>query len=131
MAYVVACDYDKTLFEKSWPEMGDPKEDVINQLKAFKKAGAEIVLWTCREGKSLQEAISRCTNEKLEFDSINETAPSQKKYQQTKLVDNGEVFGLRKIYADIYVDDRSPGSIDYFLSLDPREECKKTENKKK
>jgi hypothetical protein len=36
---------------------------------------------------------------------------------------------LRKIYADLYVDDKSPGSIDHFLELDPKEECKKSSEK--
>ena len=69
MSYVLAVDYDGTLFEGSWPKLGDPVKDVIKQVKAFQKAGAEIVLWTCREGKSLQEAISRTSKEKIKWDS--------------------------------------------------------------
>ncbi|MFA7219196.1 MAG: hypothetical protein WC119_01655 [Synergistaceae bacterium] len=94
-------------------------------MKKFKKAGASIILWTCREGKSLQEALSRCSQEGLEFDAVNENCSAQKEYQESKLKENGDTFGLRKIFADLYVDDRSPGSIEYFLKLDPKEECKK------
>ena len=39
MSLMVAVDYDGTLFEGSWPDLGDPKKDVIKQIKAFKKAG--------------------------------------------------------------------------------------------
>lgn len=125
MAYALAMDYDGTLFEGTWPKLGDPRKDVIKQVKAFKKCGSEIILWTCREGKSLQEAISRCSEQRLSFDSINANSPEQLAYQQKKLKETGDVFGLRKIYADLYVDDKSPGSIEYFLKLDAEEECRK------
>ena len=126
MKYILAMDYDSTLFEESYPKIGKPKKDVIEQVKAFKKTGkCEIVLWTCREGKSLQEALSRTSKEGIEWDSVNETSPSQKEYQKNKLTEQGEIFGLRKIFAHLYVDDRSPGSIEYFLSLDPEKECEK------
>lgn len=121
MKYVLCIDYDGTLFEESWPKIGDPRKDVIKQVKSFKKAGANIVLWTCREGKSLQEALSRTSKEGLSFDAVNEAPQSQKDYQLSKLEENGDVFGLRKIFANLYVDDRSPGSIEHFLSLDPKE----------
>jgi hypothetical protein len=71
-------DYDGCLFTKSWTELGQPRKDVIKQTKASQKHGAEVILWTCREGKSLQEAISRCAQQGLEFDAINESCSSQK-----------------------------------------------------
>jgi hydroxymethylpyrimidine pyrophosphatase-like HAD family hydrolase len=117
MAFVIAVDYDGTIFEDSWPKLGDPRQDVIKQIKKFRKMGAEIVLWTCREGKSLQEALSRCSTEDLEFDAVNENSPSQKEYQAKVLNEKGEVFALRKIFATLYVDDRANGSIEYFLDL--------------
>jgi len=129
MLYILAVDYDGTLFEGTWPKLGSPREDVIEQTKAFIKHGAEVVLWTCRESKSLQEAVSRCTEQGLEFNAINENTTASKEYQQTKLIEKGEVFGLRKIYADIYVDDKSPGSIEYFLALNAKEECKRKQRR--
>lgn len=129
MKYIVAMDYDGTLFEGGWPDIGDPNPIVINHAKAFQKAGASIVLWTCREGNSLTEALERASKEGLSFDAVNESCPSQKSYQDAMIKANGEVFGSRKIYADIYVDDRAPGSIDHFLKLNPEEECEKNNQK--
>ena len=117
MSFIIALDYDGTIFEGTWPELGSPKKDVIKKIKELKKHGAEIILWTCREGKSLQEAISRCNKEGLEFDSINENCPSQKEIQYKTLKEDGDIYAIHKIYADLYVDDKSPGSIDYLLSL--------------
>jgi len=131
MNYILSVDYDGTLFQDSWPKIGKPVKDVINKVKDFKEAGASVILWTCREGRSLQEALSRCSKEGLEFDSVNESCPDQKKYQQKKLLENGEIFGLRKIYADLYIDDKSPGSIEYFLKLDVKQELKRIEEERK
>ncbi len=130
MNFMLGIDYDGTLFEDSWPEIGDPKQDVIDKVKEFKKSGAEIILWTCREGKSLQEALSRSSMEGIEFDAINENSPSQKKYQSEKLKENGDIFALRKIFAHLYIDDRSPGSIEHFLKLDAKTECDKIKKEK-
>lgn len=123
MPFIVAIDYDGTLFEGSYPDHGDPIQNVINKIKEFKKHGAEIVLWTCREGKSLKEAIKRCKQEGLVFDAINENAPSQLEYMKQKAKE-GSLLALRKIFADIYVDDRANGSIDYFLKIDVEATCK-------
>jgi hypothetical protein len=82
----------------------------------------EIALWTCREGKSLEEAVQRCKEQGLEFDAINDNTPQEKKYQEERAKE-GEIFATRKIYADIYVDDKSPGSIEYFLKIDVKKTC--------
>jgi len=130
MKYIAAIDYDGTLFTLSWPKLGEPRKEVIKKVKEFEKAGADIVLWTCREGKSLQEALSRCSQEGLQFVSVNESSPSAKEYQDSQLEANGDIFGLRKVYADIYVDDKSPGSIEYFLKLDAKKEVEKRSKEK-
>jgi len=122
MAYILAVDYDGTLFTGSWPELGEPKHDVINKVKEFKKHGAEIVLWTCREGISLEEAKKRCKEVGLEFISVNSNAPSQLKYM-TERAREGEEFATRKIFANFYVDDRS-NNIETFLKTNAEELCK-------
>ncbi len=45
---VIATDFDGTLCENKWPEIGEPNEEVINYLKREAKQGTKIVLWTCR-----------------------------------------------------------------------------------
>ena len=128
MAFIIAIDYDGTLFTKSWPEKGDPKQDVIDKIKEFKAEGAEVALWTCREGVALEEATKRCKEAGLEFDSINDNVPSQLEYMRKK-AEEGEIFATRKIFADIYVDDRAKGSIEFFLNIDVAATCKSFENR--
>ena len=40
------------------------------------EAGAGLILWTCREGQLLQEAVAACESWGLHFDAINESLPS-------------------------------------------------------
>jgi hypothetical protein len=117
MKYIVAVDYDGTLFTDSYPNLGNPVIPVFEKVKEFKSEGAEIILWTCREAGTLQEAIDRCNENGLTFDAVNDNAPSHSEYVVKMLKENGHIFANRKIYANIYVDDKSPGSIEYFLKL--------------
>ena len=130
MPFKVAIDYDSTLFHGSYPELGAPKEDVIAKAKELKKYGAELILWTCREGRALIEAKKRAKEVGLEFDAINANSPSQvaymkKQWDQSK----NEIFAVRKIFADVYVDDRAPGSIDFFLKIDAQATCENFEER--
>ena len=61
-------------------------------------AGQQVILWTCRCGERLTEAVEWCRMFGLEFDAVNENVR-----------DTIERYGTesRKISADVYVDDRS------------------------
>jgi hydroxymethylpyrimidine pyrophosphatase-like HAD family hydrolase len=129
MPFVIAVDYDDTLFAGTFGKDGPPNREVIEKVKEFKKQGAEVVLWTCREGSTLKNALRRCKLEGLEFDAVNSNSPSEVKYQEDMFNKHGHRFALRKIYADLYVDDKAPGSIDYFLACDVRVLCKAFEDR--
>ncbi len=126
MPFILSVDYDGTLFEGSWPEKGAPKQDVIDKVKEFKANKAELVLWTCREGKSLEEALTRCKEVGLEFDAVNANAPSQLEYMKEREAE-GEIFALRKIFANFYLDDRAY-NIDLFLKIDAKATCDRFNN---
>lgn len=70
---VIACDFDGTLCEIAWPNIGAPKEEIIAKLKEEQKNGAKAILWTCREGSELQNAIDWCAERDIFFDAINES----------------------------------------------------------
>jgi hypothetical protein len=123
MAFILAVDFDGTLFEDSWPACGKPKWDIINKVKEFKEAGAEIVLWTCREGITLEQAVQRCKEVGLEFDAVNDNAPTNQKYMEEELK-NGLVFATRKIFANFYVDDRAR-NLEIFLKIDAKNACQR------
>lgn len=93
---VVAVDFDGVLFVEAYPDIGSPIAENIELIKTLKKAGAKIILWTCRNGKSLEHALRLCWLHGLSFDAVNDNLP------ETKLKYGGDT---RKVSADIYWDD--------------------------
>ena len=97
---IYAVDFDGTLCESQWPGIGAPNLLLIEHLIKKRSKGAKMILWSCREGDHLQEAVDWCKQFGLEFDAVNENIPSMK-----------EFFGNdpRKVGATVYIDDKSVG----------------------
>jgi len=93
---IIAVDFDGTLCENKWPDIGEPNSKLIEYLKRQKAEGNKIILWTCRSGERLEKAVIWCAEQGLMFDALNENLP--------EIV---EKFGgeSRKIFAHIYIDD--------------------------
>lgn len=98
MKKAIAIDFDGTLCRNAWPKIGTPNWPVIERAKKEKELGAELILYTMREGRSLEEALSACKAWGLAFDAVNDNLPSWK-----------AVYGNnpRKIGATEYWDDRN------------------------
>lgn len=56
----IAIDFDGTLCENNYPDIGEPNWNVIYQAIQEQKHGAGLILWTCREGKLLYDAMEAC-----------------------------------------------------------------------
>lgn len=94
----IAVDFDGTLCIHEFPAIGAPIPHVIDYIKYQHKNGCKIILHTCREdgesgGDYLTQAVNWCKEQGVPIDAVNEN-PFVK-------------FGKRKIYADIYIDDRA------------------------
>lgn len=72
----IAVDFDGCICSDAYPDIGAPNWTVIGRLRAEQIAGAGLILWTCREGKLLEEAVAACSRWGLAFDAINESLPS-------------------------------------------------------
>lgn len=94
----IAVDFDGTLCENAWPKIGEPNRALIDQLKEEQKAGAVVILWTCREGRLLKEAVKWLKDNGLTCDYVNRNSQERIKAYKSD---------CRKIGADIYIDDRS------------------------
>lgn len=70
-------DFDDTLCENDYPSIGEPKQKIIDYVKRLKTNGHYIGLWTCREGKLLNEAVEWCKEQGIIFDTINENLPER------------------------------------------------------
>ena len=96
---ILAIDFDGTITVRSrFPEIGEPRIEFIEWLKSQQEEGAKLVLWTCRTGQLLDEAVKFCESFKLRFDAVNDNLPEIK-----------EQFGEnpRKVFAHVYIDDAS------------------------
>jgi len=99
MRKIIAVDFDGTLFATDYPDILWPIRKVIKWCRQRKREGCCLILWTCREGKALEEAVDACRSVGLEFDYINQNAP--------EIIELHGGSDCRKIYADIYLDDHA------------------------
>jgi hypothetical protein len=94
---IIAVDFDGTLAFTEYPKILCPITRVVNYCKRRKELGDTLILWTCRHGESLAEAVEFCEKFGLTFDYVNENPP-----------DRVSMYGdCRKVYADIYIDDHN------------------------
>lgn len=105
---IIAIDFDGTLVENEWPKIGKPKIEIINKVKELQAQNVEFILWTCREGKDLLEALNFLDTLDLHFNYIN----CNPDYRIKQFNGND----CRKIGADYYVDDKAL-SLQDFLNL--------------
>lgn len=95
--YRIAVDFDGTIVENKYPKIGKPLPFAFETLKAFQEKGCVLILWTCREGALLDEAIEFCRKNGVEFYAVNQNHPNEAGYIETS----------RKIDARYYIDDRA------------------------
>ena len=95
---IIAVDFDGTLCESRWPDIGPPNNAVIDYLRKRQENGDQLILWTCREGEMLDRAVMWSMNRGLIFDAVNRNLPE-------RIAEYGT--DPRKIGADEYWDDRA------------------------
>jgi hypothetical protein len=97
---IIAIDFDGVLVEDKYPEIGNPNWDMISAVWRLNFTKHELVLWTCRIGERLDEVVKWCKDHNLNFTCINSNTPN-----------NLAEYGTdpRKVYADVYIDDRAFG----------------------
>ena len=61
---VIAIDYDGTIINRdAYPNKGEIRPNAASVIKWLKSKGVTLVLWTCREGRALENAKE--TNENI------------------------------------------------------------------
>ena len=89
---IIAVDFDGTLFN------GAPNMPLIFRLKAEQRRGNIVILWTCREGKGLQDAVAELRKVGFMPNYVNRNCPLGIKTMG---------YDTRKIFADVYIDDKN------------------------
>lgn len=93
---LIAIDFDGTCVTHEYPKVG---KDIgaVPVLKAIVESGNQIILWTMRSGKELQDAVEWFRVNEIPLHGINEN-PTQKSWTQSP-----------KAYAQLYIDDAALG----------------------
>ena len=93
----IAVDFDGTLVENRYPEIGKPILFAFETLKKLQQDGHQLILWTYRSGYKLEEAVAFCKSKGVTFYAVNKSYPEEEY--------DGHMS--RKILADIFIDDRN------------------------
>ena len=101
---IIAVDFDGTLCKNAFPEIGNPNTYLIKDLIKRRDQGDKVILWTCRVFEQVTKAVDWCKSYGLEFDAVNQNLP--------EVIAHWAGEG-RKIYADMYIDDRAVNVNDY------------------
>ena len=112
MSIVIAIDFDGTIVDHRYPDVGAPVPGAIEWMKRFQEAGAKLILWTMRSDKRgdgigpmgdgpdhdyLQDAVDYCRACGIKFWSVNGN-PEQSTWTDSP-----------KAYAHHYIDDAAVG----------------------
>jgi len=98
----IAVDFDGTIVEHKYPEIGKEIMFAFQTLRALQEQGHQLILWTYRSGKELDDAVEYCRRNGIEFYAINASYPEE---------EFDEDYDSRKIDADIFIDDRNIGGL--------------------
>ena len=96
---VLAVDFDGTIVENKWPDIGSLNQQAKSIINKFVIGGGKVIVWSCREGLSQYEAENFLKLNGVYYHAFNENVPERI-----------ESYGndCRKVGADLYVDDLSP-----------------------
>lgn len=96
---IIAVDFDGTIVEDAYPNIGKPMLFAFETLRKLQSEGYRLILWTYRSGSKLEEAIAFCKENGIDFYAVNKSFPEE---------EFDEKFS-RKINADLFIDDRNIG----------------------
>ena len=93
----LSIDFDGTICEHSFPEIGKLKPDADTYIRKLYREGHNIIINTCRSGKYEGMAQDFLDDNDIPYDYINSNLPEL-------IIKYGQ--DCRKISADIYIDDK-------------------------
>ncbi len=100
---IIATDFDGTIVEDKYPEIGTELPFATETLRMLASDRHRLILWTVREGQALEEAVEWCRKRGVEFYAVNKDFPEED-------VGKNKHFS-RKIKADYFIDDRNIGGM--------------------
>ena len=101
---VIAVDFDGTIVSNRYPDIGEERPFATDTLKMLIKERHQLILWSCREGKLLDDAVNWCKERGVEFYAVNKDYPEEHGRESN-------AYFTRKLKADLFIDDRSIGGL--------------------
>ena len=100
---IIAIDFDGTLVEHKYPEIGREIPFAFETLRRLQQDKHRLILWTVSEGRLLDEALAFCRERGIEFYAVNRDYPEEEK--------GANRHYSRKLKADLFIDDRNLGGL--------------------
>lgn len=101
MSKYICVDFDGTIVDHRFPEIGQPVPGALNWLARFAELGGKLILFTMRsdrlEGSYLSEAVYFLKDQGIELYGINHN-PDQHTWTHSP-----------KAYGHVYIDDAAAG----------------------
>lgn len=97
---IIAVDFDGVINACEYPFVGVLVAGAKEGMARLKEQGHTLIIWTCREGQDLLDAINFLLEKGIAFDGVNCNARSN-----IELHSNDS----RKVFADLYIDDHNLG----------------------
>ncbi len=99
----IAVDFDGTIVTHRYPDIGEEIPFATETLRMLIKDNHQLILWTVREGKLLQDAVDWCHDHGVDFWAVNRDYPEEEKSNNN--------HWSRKLKADYFIDDRNVGGL--------------------
>ena len=106
---IIAIDFDNTIVEPLYPEIGVLKANCKRIINKWHESGHKIIINTCRAGKYHGDCDKFLSQNGISFDYINCNLPEMIIFYKAD---------TRKISADVYIDDRNIGGIPDWLGIE-------------
>ncbi len=99
----IAVDFDGTIVEHRYPEIGKEIPFATATLKRLIEDGHKLILWSVREGTLLEEAVEWCKQRGVVFYAVNSD------YDEDTPKTNANYS--RKLKVQLFIDDRNVGGL--------------------
>ncbi len=99
----IAVDFDGTIVRHRYPAIGEEILFATQTLRKLIEERHQLILWSVREGKLLDEAVEWCRERGVEFYAVNRDFPEED-------ITLNQHFS-RKLKVDLFIDDRNIGGL--------------------
>ena len=99
----IAVDFDGTIVEHRYPEIGKELPFATATLRRLIEDGHKLILWSVREGQLLDDAVEWCRKRGVVFYAVN------KDYDEDTPEKNASYS--RKLKVSMFIDDRNVGGL--------------------